>query len=1212
MQEDQWRSEYAPLDLSPSAAVTTSPSVPPRPHKRVPWKWVAGASLFVTSLVVGIVLLKSHVDRSAQIAKSNQIKTQDVDLGNLSNISSQLKVDNSDKVIVNGQLQANQGLIITPTNQPTTAVLGEIYVDAKTGQVNYYDGKQYNSLITTSDLANALGNIVSKSVLSLQGLTGALTLISNSNALGIDGSSTQISLSLQNASTAEKGIAQFNGTNFTASAGVINTIQNIDVNASPIFAGLTLNAPLAISSGGTGVANFNANGVIISDNSGGLESLTENNSGLCLVSGVGVGGGPGFTNCNGTKPVASLDGLIGDLIITNSSGAGSTITINNASTGSKGIAQFNSTDFSASGGVIDTIQGISSSATPTFAGLSLTSPLNITSGGTGGSSAASARSNLGAAASGANADITQTSNLNTIIPSTTLTVGSTSQSFTLQGDELSVISATSGSFTTIVGFTTPSDNRNIVFPDGSGTVCLTSGNCNSGSSVTSLDGLSGVLNLANSSGSGSTITIDNASTSAKGIAQFNSTNFSVASGVVDTIQGISTAAAPTFAGLTLSSPLAIASGGTGATNSSGARSNLGAAASGANNDITSTSALNDVTPNAAFHLGATGQTFTLQGDSSSAITATGNGFLTTIGFTGTAIADVTYNFDRSASTGNYLVCTTAGNCSGTGNVTSPGGTTGQIAKFTGAQTIGDSILSESGGTLTVAGAEVLNTSLALKNGTNTNKLILQAGITAGGDLTFTLPIADGNNGQCLSTNGSGVLAFSDCLSGSGGGSGGVTSLDGLSGVLTISNSSGSGSTVTIDNASTSAKGIAQFNSTNFSASSGTINTIQGISTAAAPTFAGLTLTGNLSLGTSNTISSNTLQQTASGQNVTVNAGTNELTLHAHGIDFILPSTGAASQTICTTGISCVAGGGQAVLLAPGSAQTDSATDVSIFINDTGGGNLLELQSSGTDKFTVANNGDTTIAGILSTDTITTASSGADQLTINANGRAYILPTTGGASQTICTTAISCVAGGGQALLLAPGSAQTNNSAADSSLFVNNTSTANLIQLQGSGVDKFTVASNGNTTIAGSLSVTGLSSGVATIGGGGTFSSVASVPVNQGGTGSTTAAGARSNLSAAVLGANNDITSTTALNTITPSGALIVGATSQSFTLQGSSASVITATSGSFKTTLNFATPTANVTYTFPTAATGTYNICTSIGNCASAGGGVTTSGGTIG
>src|SRR5690606_4361496 len=101
--------------------------------------------------------------------------------------------------------------------------------------------------------------------------------------------------------------------------------------------------------------------------------------------------------------------------------------------------------------------------------------------------------------------------------------------------------------------------------------------------------------------------------------------------------------------------------------------------------------------------------------------------------------------------------------------------------------------------------------------------------------------------------------------------------------------------------------------------------------------------------------------------------------------------------------------------------------------------------------------------------------------------------------------------------------------------------------------------------------------------------------------------ARINLGAAASGANSDITSTTALNTITPSGALTIGATSQSFTLQGTSASVLTAADSGNTTTIGFVTPTADVTINFPALSAGTYQICTTSGNCLAAGGGANTS-----
>lgn len=64
-----------------------------------------------------------------------------------------------------------------------------------------------------------------------------------------------------------------------------------------------------------------------------------------------------------------------------------------------------------------------------------------------------------------------------------------------------------------------------------------------GLAVTNGDGVAGNITLAG---------VD-ASTTVKGVASFNSTNFSVASGAVNTIQNINTAAAPTFGGLTIAS-----------------------------------------------------------------------------------------------------------------------------------------------------------------------------------------------------------------------------------------------------------------------------------------------------------------------------------------------------------------------------------------------------------------------------------------------------------------------------------------------------------------------------------------------------------------------------------------------------------------------------------------------------------------------------------
>lgn len=92
--------------------------------------------------------------------------------------------------------------------------------------------------------------------------------------------------------------------------------------------------------------------------------------------------------------------------------------------------------------------------------------------------------------------------------------------------------------------------------------------------------------------------------------------------------------------------------------------------------------------------------------------------------------------------------------------------------------------------------------------------------------------------------------------------------------------------------------------------------------------------------------------------------------------------------------------------------------------------------------------------------------------------------------------------------------------------------------------------------------------------------------------------------------NNTFSGTVTAGTITTTAGLTVGSTTQALTLQGNSSTTLTSTNAGSTTTVSFVAPTANVTYRFDTTSAGTYDICTSAGNCAGGGGAVTTLGGT--
>ena len=353
----------------------------------------------------------------------------------------------------------------------------------------------------------------------------------------------------------------------------------------------------------------------------------------------------------------------------------------------------------------------------------------------------------------------------------------------------------------------------------------------------------------------------------------------------------------------------------------------------------------------------------------------------------------TSNFTGSLEQNGNAVCTTVGNCTGvSGGSVGGGGTNGILPVFTGTgYTLGNSVLSQSDGDLTDSGYLQVEGAGGLILGTGTATTAIESSSTT--PITFTLPASTGTSGQCLTTDGSGNLSFSGCLSGTGGGSGGVVSLNGLSGALSIAQ----GTSVSVTTGANSVTvGLA---STGVSANS------YGSASSVA-TFT-VNAEGQLSAAGSTPIAINGNQITSG------TVGDNYLSADVALYDNTISNfTGALQQggdNVCTTSGNCTGVAGGSI------GGSGTSGDLALF---TGSGytigNSTLTQSSGTlttsGNLTIQGTGGLTLGSGSSTTTILGSSTSAITFTLPS--------TTGSANQCLVTDGsgnlsfTTCVTGGG--------------------------------------------------------------------------------------------------------------------------------------------------------------------------------------------------------
>jgi fibronectin-binding autotransporter adhesin len=546
---------------------------------------------------------------------------------------------------------------------------------------------------------------------------------------------------------------------------------------------ITFTGTLGAANGGTGNTTYTTNGSIYYDGTKFVSTAASTAAGQCLLT-VTAGAAPTWGTCTG-------DGVG----ITSEADTLATVTGRGATT---------ATASTFSGGL-----------TASGAGTGLTVTNNATIGGTLGVTGATTLSgNLNA-------------NGNTTIGNAT-TDRLTLTAQLLGGAPIVFQGATDNGFATTLALTDPTANNTITLPNASGTVALlgaiTLGTDTNGNYVAGITAGNGI-SVSGAAGEGWSPSI---------AVNYGSTANTA-------VQGNVTLTCPSGTGN-------LTGGGTSITLGTGGTC---AAISTVNNPSFSTSVTTPLlqssgaftlTPAGAMTLGATGQTFTLQGNGTSVITSTTSGFTTTVGFAGVPTANTRYNFDATAAAGTYTICTTAGNCAGSGSTALAGdvtGTTGAntIDKLKGTTVTISSLTS--GNVLAYNGTAwvnslISNSNLASGSYTNITGVGTLAGLTASGTITFS----GLNSVGIVTTNASGVLStgaldrnsssyFNTALSVANGGTGATTAAGARTNLGAAA--SGANSDITSLSGLTTALSVAQ-GGTGSTTAQGAINNLSGLTT----------------------------------------------------------------------------------------------------------------------------------------------------------------------------------------------------------------------------------------------------------------------------------------------------------------------------------------------------------------------------------------------
>lgn len=1282
----------APLPGSGSPAVTP-PTLPIPEHMPPPTKHrlsillkITAALLLLVMLgVVAFVVYRSLTDRhpNENAAVSTRFPPTQIPLTGIGGIEDTLALLGSRSLVINGPLVARGNFVLSPSEQPSNASAGQIYYNQDSNQLFYFNGSEFVPVASTNDvvtdiagaggsvtvgtgLGAADGTLSNTGVLSLQGQTGAVSLVAGPG-IAVDGttiSSTGVlsvggftgaldvgaGLSVIDGSLSNTGVhsvasgspnvtvtddgagnvtigftgggtgtvdspggtpgrlAVFTGAQTIADSIMAESGATITVNGAldvigattldgglgitgnaSVSGALNLGTALSVGNGGTGATALALNGVVIGQGTNALTAVVAGGAGLCFMS---TGGAPTWQACPGGGGVTSLNGTTGALSIGNTTEAGGVITVDDASTTQKGIAQFDSDNFSAAGGVIDTIQNINTGASPTFNGLSLAS--NLAVGGT-----------------------QTTTGLATFNGGLILQTGDT---LNINGDAVTDLTGNGLQVTTGALTLALQANKGLEV-DASGLSLI---DC-ADTQVLKYNASNQWACANDNGGSGSGVdtvgVIDSQAKSANGAVISATTIFLQTADA--SFPGLVSTAAQTFAGAkTFSSTLAVGTLGSANSDVVICRNTVTNQLATCNSTFATTTdlanyvGLQAVTPGTpqTGHINVSGTVIAgnfsgngagLTNLSASNIAA---GTLNDARLSSNvALLNAPANFTAALQQGGDDVCTAAGNCTGLGQAVDSlntlqgdltlAGTAGQIA-----------VNDNSTDTITLS----LDPAVTLQGNTfNGASQLVQL------NASTQLPAVSG----ALLTNLNATNITSGTLANArlqGGGALTVTAGTGLTGGGSVA--LGGSTTLNVaygSTASTAVQGNTQLTvtaGTNVTGG-GTITLGTGgnvtVSVADSPIFAGDVVVqgGNLTLGVANT-------QTGSltlANDTSAFTGTLQIAALSQDTTYTLPDPGGATATICLSTGNCAGAGG-------GITGSGSTNQLAKF---TGGGTIGDSSISDngsvvtTSTNMIVQGGSVTVGTASQLGSLILHNGSGENTTLQAGASSsnltFVLPT-GTGTQFQCLKKGSgdqliwddCEGGSG-------GGGVTSLNSLTGSLTIQGTTNQIAVNDNGSNTITLSLPQNihaaatptfGGLTLNGALTmgtnnITGTNFSVAGATGAITSGLINNQTISSSAnfTGSVTVANGLTVTTGDLAVNSGDITSTGAL-AITPGGTLTLGATGQSLVMQGDATTGLAAHDGANSTTLEFTLPTGTNTITLPDASG---EVCLTTGNCTGVG-----------